>query len=118
MHRTKLLQIIQELRGQIFSVCWIKKNGDERCANVRLGVTKHLKGGQSPANAGNSFIPVFLMWSMDGNTFNAEAGYRMLNLNTIRSINGKCVTPDPIFNEIDLTTTTQDVTDNIIAISA
>ena len=118
MHRTKLLQIIQELRGQIFHVCWIKKNGDERCANVRLGVTKHLKSGQSPANAGNSFIPVFLMWSMNGDTFRAESGYRMLNLNTIRSINGTQVTPDPIFNDIDLTTTTKNVTDNIIAISA
>jgi len=118
MHRTKLLQILNQMRGQIFSVCWIKKNGDERCANVRLGVTKHLKGGQSPANAGNSFIPVFLMWSMDGNTFQGESGYRMLNLNTIRSINGTRVTPDPIFNDIDLTTTTQKQPDNLIAISA
>lgn len=118
MHRTKLLQIIQELRGQIFSVCWTKQNGDERCANVRLGVTKHLKGGQSPANAGNSFIPVFLMWSMDGDTFKAEKGYRMLNLNTIRSINGTQVTPDPIFNDIDLTTTTKKQPNNLIAISA
>lgn len=118
MHRTKLLQIIQELRGQIFSVCWIKKNGDERCANVRLGVTKYLKGGQSPANAGNSFLPVFLMWSMDGKTFRGESGYRMLNLNTIRSINGTQVTPDPIFNDIDLTTTTKEQPNNLIAISA
>ena len=118
MHRTKLLQIIQELRGQIFSVCWIKKNGDERCANVRLGVTKYLKGGQSPANAGNSFLPVFLMWSMDGDTFRSESGYRMLNLNTIRSINGTQVTPDPIFNDIDLTTTTKEQPNNLIAISA
>tara|TARA_A200000113_G_C8758953_1_gene320430 strand:- start:286 stop:645 length:360 start_codon:yes stop_codon:yes gene_type:complete len=119
MHRTKLLQIIQELRGQIFNVCWVKKNGDERCANVRLGVTKHLKGGKSPANASNSFIPVFLMWNMDGNTFRSESGYRMLNLNTIRSINGTRVTPDPIFNEIDLTTTTtKEQPNNLIAISA
>ena len=118
MHRTKLLQIIQKLRGQIFHVCWIKKDGSERCANVRLGVTKHLRGGKSSANASNSFIPVFLMWSMDGNSFRAESGYRMLNLNTIRSINGQIVTPDPIFTDLDLTTTKNNVTDNVIAISA
>lgn len=118
MHRTKLLQILNQMRGQIFSVCWIKKNGDERCANVRLGVTKHLKGGQSRAKSSNSLLPVYLMWSMDGDTFKAEEGYRLLNLNTIRSINGTQVTPDPIFNDIDLTTTTKNVTDNIIAISA
>ena len=118
MHRTKLLQVIEQMGGQIFHVCWIKKNGDERCANVRLGVTKHLKGGQSPANPSNSFIPVFLMWSMDGDTFNAERGYRLLNLNTIRSINRTQVTPDPIFNDIDLTTTTKEQPNNLIAISA
>ena len=118
MHRTKLLQILQQFGTQIFNVCWIKKDGSERCANVRLGVTKHLKGGKSNANAGNSFIPVYLMWTMDGNTFQAEAGYRMLNLNTIRSINGNRVTPDPIFTDIDLTTTDKNVPNNVIAISA
>ena len=118
MHRTKLLQVIEQMGGQIFHVCWIKKDGSERCANVRLGVTKHLRGGKSSAHAGNSFIPVFLMWSMDGNTFRGESGYRMLNLNTIRSINRQIVTPDPIFTDLDLTTTTKKQQNNLIAISA
>ena len=118
MHRTKLLQILQQFGTQIFNVCWIKKDGSERCANVRLGVTKHLKGGKSSANTSNSFIPVYLMWTMDGNTFRAEAGYRMLNLNTIRSINGNQVSPDPIFTDIDLTTTTANISNNVVKMSA
>lgn len=118
MHRTKLLQILQQFGTQIFHVCWIKKDGSERCANVRLGVTKHLKGGKSNANPGNSFIPVYLMWTMDGNTFQAEAGYRNLNLNTIRSINGIQVHPEPIEDTIDITTTTKDVSNNLVVMSA
>jgi len=31
--------------GQVFSVTFVKKNGDVRKMNCRLGVTKHLKGG-------------------------------------------------------------------------
>ncbi len=118
MHRTKLLQILHQSGPHFFIVWWVKKDGSERCANVRLGVTKHLKGGKSPANTSNSFIPVYLMWTMDGNTFKAEAGYRMLNLNTIRSINGKQVTPDPIFTDIDLTTTTKNISNNVVKMSA
>ncbi len=118
MHRTKLLQILKQFGTQIFNVCWVKKDGSERCANVRLGVTSKLKGGKSSANTSNSFVPVYLMWTMEGNTFRAEEGYRMLNLNTIRSINGNRVTPDPIFTDIDLTKTHKNVPDNVVAISA
>ena len=118
MHRTKLLQIIKNLGGKIFHVRWVKQNGDERSANVRLGVTKHLKGGQSSANTTNSFLAVYLMWNMNGNSFKAEQGYRMLNLDTIRSINGQIVTPDPIFQTLDLTVTTTKQPDNVISMSA
>lgn len=118
MHRTKLIEILRSLGGQIFNVCWIKKDGTERCANARLNVIKGTKGGTSSAKPTNSYMVIYLMWNMQGNTFLAEDGYRMLNLNTIRSINGNRVTPDPIFTDIDLTTTDKNVQDNLIAISA
>ena len=116
------MQFIQGLKGKIFQVCWIKKDGTHRCANVRLSVHKHLKGtGKSPAKNTNGYITVYLMWSMDGDTFNAESGYRSLNLETITSIQaqGKCywVYPAPISKSVDLSFTTIEY-DNLIALNA
>lgn len=123
IHRQKLMQFIQDLKGKIFQVCWIKKDGTHRCANVRLGVRKHLKGtGKSPAKNTNGYITVYLMWSMDGDTFKAESGYRSLNLETITSIQADNIFygiyPSPINKSVDLSVTTIEQPDNILALSA
>ena len=118
MHRTKLIEVLRSLGGQIFNVCWIKKNGTERCANARLSVYKKTKGGTSSAKPTNSYIVVYLMWNMQGNSFLAESGYRNLNLNTIRSINGITVYPEPIEDTIDITTTTKNISNNVVKMSA
>ena len=37
--------IVAETKGRIFTVTFIKKNGEQRVMNCRTGVTKHLRGG-------------------------------------------------------------------------
>jgi len=122
IHRSKLEQLLLTTHGKIFNVCWTKLDGTERCANARLGVTKHLKGTGNPPSLKHSYISIYLMWTMDGHTFEAEQGYRNLNLDTITSVrlHGlEChITPTPITEHIDLTQTTQTMPNNVIAISA
>lgn len=108
--RTKLENLIKNLGGKIFNVCWIKKTGEVRCANVRQAVKSKKKGtGRGIANASNSYLTVYLMWNMQGNTFNGESGYRVINLDTIKyiSVHGHhCkVTPEPIIEFHDTTAT-------------
>ena len=63
--RAKLGQVLDQLKGSIFSVCWVKKSGEVRCANVRKGVYKKKKGnGKGLASVANSYMTVYLMWYM------------------------------------------------------
>ena len=69
--------------GNIFSAVFIKKNGERREMVCRLGVKKHLKGGQLAYDAkSRNLLPVFDM---------QKEGYRMINVNTLvqLKINGK-----------------------------
>jgi hypothetical protein len=79
---------IKELAGsQIFSVKFIKKDGTVREMVCRLGVKKHLKGGELAYDAkGMGYLPVFDMQKEE---------YRMVNTNTILEIkiNGVVYTP-------------------------
>lgn len=108
--RTKLLQQIYSLSNQIFSVCWIKKDGEIRCANARTGVKQFVKGtGKSKSKSKDNLLTVYLMWNMDGNTFQAESGYRSLNLDAVKWIKmggvHYQVIPEPIVEFHDTTTT-------------
>jgi hypothetical protein len=85
--RSKLESAIKSLKGKIFNVCWTKKSGELRCANVRCGVYTKTKGmGKGIANHSNSYVTVWLMHNQQGNTFYAESGYRVINLDTIEFI--------------------------------
>ncbi len=86
---------VQEFRklvgDKFFTVTFIKKNGEERVMNGRLGVHKHTKGGTLKYNpAKRNMVVVF-----DRNAVGAhgpnDTGYRMLNLNALKklSIGGK-----------------------------
>ena len=113
MHRTKLLQYIKSLKGTIFNITWIKKNGEIRNANARMQVRTHAKGtGKSNSKRDNAYITIWLMGK--------ERGYRSLNLDTVMQIkaNGAThkITPDPITAHVDLTRTTQPIPDNVISI--
>jgi len=62
------------------------------------------------------------MWSMDGDTFKAEKGYRLLNLDTITSIQAKGlhyeIHPEPIVSSIDLSLSHEEQPNNVVALSA
>lgn len=62
--------------GTIFTAINVKRNGETRRYVCRLGVRKHLKGGELPYNpAEKDLIPVFDM---------KKKKYRMLNLRTLK----------------------------------
>ena len=62
--------------GRIFSVTFIKKNGEERTMLARTGVTKHLKGGTRKNNNADHLI----VWSMQ------DKAYRTINLSTVTKL--------------------------------
>lgn len=78
--RNKAKILLQEkIKGQIFAVHFIKKNGKLRKMNCRKGVRIGLKG------VGLKFDPeekgLMVVYDLKKNA------YRMINLNTIRQIN-------------------------------
>ena len=108
--RSKLESTIKALKGKIFNVCWTKKSGELRCANVRCGVYKKRTStgwGKGKAKNSNSLLTVWLMQNQQGNTFYAESGYRLINLDTIEfiTLKGKVhrVTPSAILEFHDTT---------------
>ena len=83
--RKDILQLIEENRNPntIFSVVFLKKNGEIRHMNCMLGVKKHLKGGKlkfSPREKGYVVV-------LD----TKKKAYRMINLETIHNITSKGV---------------------------
>ena len=68
-------QIIEASNGRFFSVVFIKKDGTQRTMVARLGVKKHLKGGQCTLDRSQFII-----------AYDVEnAGYRAINRDTIVS---------------------------------
>jgi hypothetical protein len=70
---------VMELLGdKIFTVTFVKKNGEVRVMNARRGVKKHLKGGELPYDPyEHGLVPVFDM---------QKEAYRMINSQTITEI--------------------------------
>lgn len=62
--------------NKIFTVTFVKKNGEIRTMNCRLGVKKHLKGGQKKYDKAN-LITVYDL---------VKKGYRTINLETVHNI--------------------------------
>lgn len=70
--------LIYKTSGKIFNAIFVKKNGELREMTCRLGVTKHLKGGERAYNPSDyDLVCVFDM--------QAE-GYRSINLNTLQTL--------------------------------
>lgn len=130
MHRQKLLELLKSFGGKIFWVQYIKKDGTFRNDNVRLSVSRHVKGtGKSPSKPTNDIVTAYRMFTQCGDSFagyndnDKRKQYFCLKLSRIVSV--KCggkfyhVTPSPIEEEtIDLFDSTNDQTNNIIAITA
>lgn len=72
----KLEEVIEQSNGKILTVTFIKKDGTERVLNGRLGVTSHLKGGNSTVDH-QRYINIFDMQA---------GGYRNINRDTIKSV--------------------------------
>lgn len=71
-------KLIQASNGSVFSVTFTKKDGSTRHMNCRMGVTKHLKGGErayDPADHG--LVCVYDMQAR---------GYRSIALDTLRRL--------------------------------
>lgn len=76
-HILSLLKAKKE-NGQMFSVSFIKNDGSVREMTARLGVTKHLAGGELKFHAESmGYLPVFDM---------QKKGYRMININTLMTV--------------------------------
>ena len=76
--KSQALKLIQGTKGKVFSAVFLKKNGDERTINARLGVNKGVNGAglkYDPLSKG--YLPIYDM---------ANKGYRMLNLTTLKAI--------------------------------
>ena len=81
--KREILEIIKNNKNTIFSVVFLKKNGEIRRMTCRFGVKKHLKGGKLSFNPlERNLLVVFDM---------QKEGYRMINLDTLMSINMKGV---------------------------
>lgn len=76
MESRELASIVAESNGKIVTVTFTKKDGTLRVMTCRLGVTKHLKGGESTLDAGQ-YLTVFDM---------AKQAYRAINKDTIVSV--------------------------------
>ncbi len=78
LNRWKVGSIIKNTNGKIFSAKFVKKNGDIRDITCRLETETGKKGtGVSPEKLDNPYICVYDM---------QKEGYRLINLQTIRSI--------------------------------
>jgi len=74
--KTNLAAVIEASNGKFISVTFIKKDGTERTLVGRLGVTKHLRGGESTLDA-EKYITIF---------DTQKGGYRAINRETIQSV--------------------------------
>jgi hypothetical protein len=78
MKKSEPKQIKELVGSKIFSVTFVKKDGTLREMTCRVGVTKHLKGGElkySPESL--NYLTVFDMKAQD---------YRTININTLKKI--------------------------------
>lgn len=73
----KIREMIESSKGKIFSVHFIKKNGEPRTMVGRLGVKSHLKGGDSTTAHLEYLITCFDM---------QKKAYRCINLETVQWI--------------------------------
>lgn len=78
MENNNFVERILSSNGKIFSVEFIKKDGARRLMNCRLGVTKHLKGGECTLDK-EKFLVVYDLQS---------EGYRAINKDSIINVKG------------------------------
>ena len=80
INKDKAKELIKQTKGQIFSGLFIKKNGQHRLINARLGVKKHLNPNARPRPYDPSKHDLINVYDM------SNKGYRMINLNTLQKL--------------------------------
>ena len=71
-----LNEIVEQSDGKFIAVSFIKKDGTLRTLNGRLGVVKHLRGGECTLDR-TKYIIIYDM---------INKGYRSINRETIQSV--------------------------------
>lgn len=74
--RQELVEKVESSKGRILTVSFVKKDGSLRNLNGRLGVTTHLRGGNSTVDK-DRFITIYDL---------KNDGYRVVNRETIYSV--------------------------------
>ena len=79
--RENLKEFIYNTNGKIFTIEFVKKNGEHRVMNCRLGVKKYLRGGRN--NVTGLDKPYIIVFDLKNKQ------YRAVNLRTARKIKFK-----------------------------
>ena len=74
MSNKVLRKMIESSGGKFINVEFVKKDGTHRKLNARMGVVKHLRGGQSTTAHKSNLITVFDV---------QKNAYRSVNLDTV-----------------------------------
>ena len=69
--------IINRVGDKFFTVDFVKKNGEKRTMNCRLGVTKHLRGGSSTTAHYDNLLTVYDLKIHSYRTVNIETLERL-----------------------------------------
>lgn len=76
----ELQKILLGTKGKIFSATFVKKSGEVRDINCRLGVKSYIKGTGTPSFTLRKDNPYQLVFDLQ------KKGYRALNLDTLIKI--------------------------------
>jgi len=77
MNYNTVRSMIESTNGHVFGAKFVKKTGEERVINCRIGVTSKLKGGVSTTAHKPNLVTVYDM---------VNKGYRSINLDTLKSL--------------------------------
>ena len=70
--------MIDSTNGHVFGASFVKKSGEVRTMNCRIGVTSKLRGGKSTTAHKQNLVTVYDMNAKD---------YRCINIDTLKSLN-------------------------------
>lgn len=86
--RSNIFEIIEEIKGELFSVIFTKKDGSEREMLCRRGVKKHTNGVGLKFDAiSKGLLPVYDMGlARKVGEDELKKCYRMVNVNTLSQI--------------------------------
>jgi len=76
--RETLIKKIQESHGKIITVDFIKKDGEKRTLNGRLGVKQHVKGTGRPITNYPHLIGIYDLQLAKANPDHPEVAYRAM----------------------------------------